>query len=206
MANNSNGAKSPVVPTDGDLLPAPVDFLNALLGQPVLLASESRGAYDALYRQTRSDLKPIDITEEILVRQYTDLVWEGFRLKRLQAKFFETARPAAVQSALEPMFDSITNAPVEMAAAWAKGTGRGRKQVEKILARSGIDAAALDAIVLSERIGDFERVERLITNNERRQAEMLGRLEQRREWDSIRATAHPNAVAWSAAIGTGPAS
>jgi hypothetical protein len=44
----------------------------------------------------------------------------------------------------------------------------------------------LDALTLAERMDDFERVERLLADNERRQATLLQDYERRRELGPLR--------------------
>jgi hypothetical protein len=55
-----------------------------LFGPPPLITGENVELYDALLQSARDDVKPADVIEEILVRDFVNLVWEAQRWRRLQ--------------------------------------------------------------------------------------------------------------------------
>jgi hypothetical protein len=177
--------------------------LDEILGAPALLKAESAAAYSALYDQVRSVLMPQDVIDELWVREYVELTWEGLRLRRLKIKLYTVGRPAAIQAALEPMFDHDRKEPVQLSAAWSR-RGRGAKRVDRLLARAGYDEEAINALTLAERMDDFERVEQLLAHNERRRAAVLQDLERRRDSLPIRRLRATDVIE-DAQIATGPA-
>src|SRR6202051_1953162 len=54
-------------------------------GTAPLIEGEDAGAYDELLLRISAAVRPGNIFEEIWVRDIVDLVWEAFRLRRLEA-------------------------------------------------------------------------------------------------------------------------
>jgi len=56
-------------------------------GPPPLFPGEEERAYEELSARFRKLVKPVDIIEEVLLRDVVDLQWEILRLRRLKAGF-----------------------------------------------------------------------------------------------------------------------
>ena len=59
---------------------------NLIFGSPPLCKDDDREAYNELLKRLIDLIKPTDIIEEILVRDYVDLTWERLRWRRGKAK------------------------------------------------------------------------------------------------------------------------
>ena len=66
--------------------PQPVAQRRDLFGPPPIIRGEKADAFEALLARVRADVKPIDIIEEIWVRDAVELVWEIRRLRRLKVE------------------------------------------------------------------------------------------------------------------------
>jgi hypothetical protein len=71
---------------------------DSLFGPPPLLQDENAADYEKLSRRVLHFFKPRNIIEELLVRDYVDLTWNLFRLRKLETENFEgVANPDAVK-------------------------------------------------------------------------------------------------------------
>jgi hypothetical protein len=151
----------------------------ALFGPAPLLEGEDAGAYDELLTGVSSTVMPADILEEIWVREIVDLVWEGFRLRRLKVELMTTAAHEGVKETLTPLV-GWSDAD-DLANAWAARNPRALKRVEKILASAGRTMDAVMAQALSLKLDDFERIERMIAMTEARRNLILREIDWRRQ-------------------------
>jgi hypothetical protein len=62
----------------------------AFFGSPPLVPGEDAHAYDELLTMVTERVKPADVLEAILVRDYVDLQWELQRLRRIKADLIST--------------------------------------------------------------------------------------------------------------------
>ena len=87
---------------------------DSLLGPPPLLEDEDAATYEKLSGRVFDFFKPRDIIEEILVRDYVDLTWNLFRLRKLETENFEgVVNPGAVMPYTQDYGDhgSVTTFP-----------------------------------------------------------------------------------------------
>ena len=127
-------------------------------------------------------LRPSDIIEQIWIRDVVDLVWEVFRLRRLRANLMAAAAYQGMLQILEPLFD----APGSFAKSWARREESAVQRVEAALAKAGLTMDAVAAASFSARIGDFERLDRLMTAAEGRRNAALHELERHRAGFALR--------------------
>ena len=59
---------------------------NLIFGSPPLCKDDDQEAYNELLKRLIDLIKPTDIIEEILIRDYVDLTWERLRWRRGKAK------------------------------------------------------------------------------------------------------------------------
>ena len=150
-----------------------------ILGPPPILESESLDNYNALHDRVRSSVAPVDIIEELWVRDVVDLSWEVLRLRRLKAKIFATQAYRGVKAILAPRLD-YSRLP-DLVGGWAAREKASMKEVDKIMGQAGFDAEALEAATLAASIDYFERLDRLMLQAEARRNDALSAIDRRRE-------------------------
>src|SRR5262245_36504884 len=105
--------------------------LMALLGPPSLLEGEDDKIYDELWRRVLDIIDPSDVLEDIWVRDFVDLTWEGFRWRRLGASLMCASAHQGLERVLQRLLDD-GRSPQEMAKSWAARDANTLKQVEQI--------------------------------------------------------------------------
>ncbi len=149
----------------------------AFLGPPPLAEGEHAAAYDELLARISGALQPADILEDIWIRDVVDLVWDVFRLRRLKANLMTARAADGVTNALERL---NAGSSTEVARQWAARDEAAVKTVEAALASAGLTMAGVGARSLSVWLGEFERLERLITSAEGRRHAALRELDRHR--------------------------
>jgi hypothetical protein len=145
-------------------------------GPPPLIEAESAASYEALLTRVCATLEPTDVLEHIWIRDFVDLVWEVFRLRRLKAALMTAAAHEAMTEVLRPLSEAAEWA----ARDWAKREAPVVKTVEAALAQAGLSMDAVAARTVSVRIGDFERIERMTAAAEARRNAALRELQRHR--------------------------
>ncbi len=154
--------------------------LQRILGPPPLYEGEDKEAYDHLQARLRSAVIPQDVIEEIWVRDLADLVWETLRLRRLKARLMDAASVSELERlrrAAVPQFLSrqsrLANLGGDKAAAESK--------VDDLLGKASTDRGILEALTLSARLNDFERIDQLIMQSEGRRTTVLKEIDRHRD-------------------------
>ena len=114
--------------------------------------------------------------EEIWIRDIVNLVWEVLRLRRLKASLMAAAAYEGMAQVLEPLIGY----PGLAARSWASRDDAAVQKVEAVLTRAGLPRDAVAARTLSVRIGDFERIERMMAAAELRRTAALQQLDRHR--------------------------
>jgi hypothetical protein len=71
-------------------LPAPIRTPGgALLGPRPLIDGEDGTNYDVILERISADVVPVDLVEEIWVRNVVDLVWESIRMRHLKSQLLD---------------------------------------------------------------------------------------------------------------------
>jgi len=133
---------------------------SAPLGPVSLIFGEDATAYTELLGRISAAVNPVDIFEEIWVRDMADLVWEGLRLRRLKASLMRAAAHQGLENILKPLVGP-TDAAM-LASNWASRDPDAIKEVEQIFASAGLTIDTVMAETLSIRLSDFERIDRMI--------------------------------------------
>ena len=150
-----------------------------LLGPPPVIAGEDPNEFNELLDRVRADAKPKDMIEEILVRDFVDLVWDIRRLRRLKANLLQDNSHEGVGRLLLARADMAGMLEVdELSRKWAKR--QSVKKVEKRLASAGLTIDAVMAETLSVKLDDIERIERMITTADARLEANLRELDRHR--------------------------
>jgi hypothetical protein len=170
----------------------------APFGPPPLIEGEDRAAYDEFLARVSAAVKPVDILEEIWVRDIVDLEWEVLRLRRLKAALMTASAYTALWTVLNRLLDEETGDTDEetddtdeetgdidtsqLAREWVRRNPDAIKEVDRILASADLTMDAVGAEMLSDNIDNVERIERMIAMAEARRNAVL------REIDCHRAT------------------
>jgi len=93
------GAAPPVLAAPAVAAPAMTD----VFGKPALLRDEDANLYDALFSRVIAAARPRDPFEWMLLKDYADLAWEIFRLRRAKANFVDGMRKNALYYVLEKL-------------------------------------------------------------------------------------------------------
>jgi hypothetical protein len=152
--------------------------LNEIFGPPPILEGEREQSYKDLYRRVRAAIGPIDVIEEIWVRDITDLSWETFRLRRLKAGLLALAAPDGMKTILQSV--RLLHRDRFLRDKWAKADPKTRKEVDKILSDLGLDSEAVMAQTLAIRLDDIERIDHLTMQAETRRNAALREIDRRR--------------------------
>jgi hypothetical protein len=142
-----------------------------VFGPPPLVGGEDAAAYEALLARVAGAVAPADVLEEMWVRDMVDLAWEAQRLRRLQAALLTGAAHDGLAVVLTPLL-GLTGAH-DLAAQWAAGKRRALRRARALLAAAGLGENAVAAQTLAARIGDFDRIDRMIMQAESRRAAAL---------------------------------
>ena len=82
---------------------APAPAMTDVFGRPALLRDEDANLYDALFSRVVAAARPRDPFEWMLLKDYADLAWEIFRLRRAKAGFVDGMRKNAAYYVLEKL-------------------------------------------------------------------------------------------------------
>jgi hypothetical protein len=159
---SSSDPESPTTPSN------PIDEAVRLdlFGPAPLLEGEDVAAYDELLVRISGAVKPTDIFEEIWVRDIVDLVWETFRLRRLKAKLITASAYKGLERILDPLVD--WNRRDKLVEGWFARKPSAIEVVDKLLASAGLAMDAVMAETLAFKLGDVERIDRMIATAEGR--------------------------------------
>jgi hypothetical protein len=109
--------------------------LSAPFGPPPLIDGENSAEYEELLARVSATVKPSDILEDIWVRDVVDLVWEGWRLRRLKAALMASNAHEGLSAALDPLVDWAEKD--ELVEDWTAREPKAVKEVNEILASEG---------------------------------------------------------------------
>jgi hypothetical protein len=150
----------------------------ALLGPRPLIAGEDGADYDDIQERLLADVAPSDFVEEIWARNVADLVWDSIRLRRLKSQLMRAVAHEGLEKVLEPLME--WHPAHLLSRKWAFGDEAAIAKVEAALARADLTIDAVMARTLSERIDDFDRIDRMITAAESRRDAILREIGNRR--------------------------
>ncbi|HML11852.1 MAG TPA: hypothetical protein VK456_01015 [Xanthobacteraceae bacterium] len=116
-----------------------------IFGKPPLLKDEDANLYDALFSRVVAAARPRDAFEWMLLRDYADLAWEIFRLRRAKAALIDTNRRSALVTLAQKLgLDVVT------AVKWYKDPDI-KASILQHFADHGLDEEVVthEAVVLS---------------------------------------------------------
>jgi hypothetical protein len=144
-----------------------------LFGPPPLFEGEDPKAYDEFLTRISTAVKPVDIIEDIWVRDFVDLTFDVFRLRRLKAN---------VKGLSETLAPFVGRLEAEtLAEAWAARRSDVAEEVDKALASAGLSMDAVMAQTLSLKLDDIERIDHMTAIAEARRNTTLREIDRHRE-------------------------
>jgi hypothetical protein len=138
-------------------------------------------------------VKPVDIIEDIWVRDIVDLVWESFRLRRLKANLMATSAHSAIYTVLLPLsggsdffVETTDEGKIEwqiskLAEGWVGRDPEAINVIDRILEQNGLTRGAVFAQMLTENLDEVERIERMTAMAEARRNVVLREIDRHRE-------------------------
>ena len=160
----------PVVAAEAAVTPAMTD----VFGKPALLGNEDANLYDALFSRVIAAARPRDPFEWMLLKDYADLAWEIFRLRRAKAGFVQSnRRNAVILIARRLGVDVLT------AVKWFSDPDTKALMVRRF-AEHGLDEEIIthEAVVMCS--GSLAALDRLIASAEHRRNAMLREIDYHR--------------------------
>jgi hypothetical protein len=156
-----------------------------LFGPPPLFEGEDNAAYNEILERVSGTIKPRNILEEIWTRDFTDITGENSQLRRARMTLVANSMADALEEALLPNFCerhrfSYPSEASRLVEKWVAGDQAAISEVEEILgaAKQTMDMISYRAFV--NVIETIERIDRLITINERRRNAILREIERHR--------------------------
>jgi len=155
-----------------------------LFGPPQLIDGEDCGAYEELHERVWLSLEPVDILEEISVRDFVDLTWEVLRWRRLKSSLMAASAFKGLQKVLEPFsFEGYH----DLVEDWAARKPNAIAQVNRMLESAGLTADAVMAQTLCENLEAIRTMETMTALAERRRDDAVCQIERHRVALALRA-------------------
>jgi hypothetical protein len=156
-----------------------VSDLSALLGPPALLEGEDRVAYEELSSRFYAAVAPLDVIEEMWVRDIVEVTSETLRLRRLKATLMQASAHEGLAKVLQPLVPVLDLR--DLVIGWSQRDPAATKKVDEVLKRSGLDQLAISAQTLAVRLETFDRIDLMITRTETRRNLILREIDRRRD-------------------------
>jgi len=158
-------------------------YIREIFGEPPLLRSESRDAYDTLWSALAVQFDPREIMEWAWVRDLADLTWEVARIRRAMRSMLDISFKSGLRGTLRAVIPFVATLPPEpevLAESWYDAS-LGKGKVAATLAKYGLSAEAAEGEAFAHRLGDIERMQRLIISAESRRNMIIRELHVHRE-------------------------
>jgi hypothetical protein len=146
-------------------------------GPPPLIDGEDAAAYDELLSRVLEAVKPADIIEDIWVREFVDLAWEALRLRRLKAALMKSKLRSQMRELLKRVLKEGSG---ELALKWAQQKPAAVKQVDRLLASSGVTMDMVIMWDLPNYLQEILRIDNMLAVVEARRNGALRELDRRR--------------------------
>ncbi|MBV8753766.1 MAG: hypothetical protein JO328_12980 [Hyphomicrobiales bacterium] len=159
-----------------------------VFGKPALLRDEDANLYDALFSRVVAAARPRDPFEWMLLKDYADLAWEIFRLRRAKAGFVNTMHKNALvevlkKLALEPRPALLFHKNQEAKAA-----------ILEQLALHGLDEGVVTAEAVVACCDELALLDAMIKSAEQRRNAMLREIDYHRGGLATRLRDAPDVV------------
>lgn len=156
-------ARPPAVPPQVVAAPTMTD----VFGKPALLRGEDADLYDALFARVVAAARPRDPFEWILLKDYADLAWEVFRLRRAKAGIVNGMHKNALCFVLEKL------ALQPKAALEFHKDPAAKAAILQQFAVHGLDESVVTAEAVAHCCDNLARLDAMIRSAETRRNAML---------------------------------
>jgi hypothetical protein len=163
------------------------EHVRGLLGPSCIVEGEDAQLYEKLLSEIGLAVKPIDIIDWLLVKDFADLTWEIQRARRLRASLMRMSRQSSMEFFLEsimrqgpPGLNDAHEAD-RLALEWSKGGKQAIKRVQTLFAQAGFSASDIAAQSLLSYAEQFDRLDQREEHYETRRDSLLKQIERRRE-------------------------
>jgi len=152
---------------------------SALFGPPPLFDGEDTEIYDQLAREISTAVMPVDILENIWVRDVVDLTIGVLRLRRLKASLMKANEYKGLSETLAPL---VGRSQAEtLAEGWAARKSDVVEEVNKTLTSAGLTTDNILAQTFSLKVNDIERIEHMMALAEARRNATLREIDRHRQ-------------------------
>jgi hypothetical protein len=151
----------------------------ALFGPPPLFDGEDTKIYEQLLTQVSATVMPTDIFEEIWVRDFVDLTFEVFRLRRLKASLMTVNAYKGLTETLSPLVGRMQ--AETLAEGWAARKSDVVEAVNKTLTSARLTTDSILAQTFSLIVNDIERIEHMMALAEARRNATLREIDRHRQ-------------------------
>ena len=155
-----------------------------IFGPAPILRGEDKKAFDLLFKQVSALVTPSDIVERIWVNDIVVLTWEILRHRRSKQGLIELIMKQTLTLLLGVMVprgnDMVPFDPI--AKKWIQEDPETLEFVDELLAAKGFTMNTVRAQAFAFKLGDIERIERLIAAAEVRRNRALSEIDYRRDF------------------------
>jgi hypothetical protein len=137
-----------------------------LLGPSWTVEGEDVQLYEDLLAAVGSAVKPTDLIDWLLLKDFVDLIWEIQRNRRNRESLMRKGRRAAMRRVLAsimpgqgPLIMTESDEASLLALNWFSGDEAAIKRVEELFAQAGLLASDITAQTLSTNAQEFDRLE-----------------------------------------------
>jgi hypothetical protein len=146
--------------------------------RPLLLSTENRKEYEAMFKALAAMLKPQDEFEWFLVGDYLHENLQIRRWRKAETAIIEMTRKDALRAALESALEGedrshLIDGYIE---AWFKDD-EGKLSVLEVLGRRGLDERHITAHAMTLRLSELDKIQRMIGDSVHRRAASVQELE-----------------------------
>jgi hypothetical protein len=159
-----------------------------VFGKPPLLRYEDANLYDALFARVVTAACPRDPFEWILLKDYADLAWEIFRLRRVKAGLVNERHKNAISSLAARLSVDVTPWVEQHKSVDAK------MLILTSLKGKGFDEDAITAEAMIRACNEVAAFEELIAGAEMRRNAMLREFDHHRAGLGARLRSVPDAI------------
>ena len=172
-ANTSKPAPKSASPKQGSVVPVDI------FGPPSLLEGEDGAAYAGLLERVQEAVKPRDVIEQIAMRDFVDITWQIFRLRRLREPVIIEGHADVIMHMLTPLGGFSRAASIR--DAWVRGEAEAIDKVAAMLEQCSYTLDDVHARALAAKIDVIERLDRMVSQAEHRRRLVIGELDRRRD-------------------------
>jgi hypothetical protein len=159
-----------------------------VFGKPALLHGEDANLYDALFARVVAAARPRDPFEWMLLKDYADLAWEIFRLRRAKVAFVNTMHKNALVVVLEKL--ALHPSPAQHCHKDAAA----KSAVLEQLALHGLDESVVTAEAVVACCDELALLDAMIKSAETRRNAMLREIDYHRGGLATRLRDAPDVV------------